>query len=534
MKNRCRTFILTALLFMASALSADNVTECWGRFEITLKHTTKSNPFDVRLSATFSNGKEKRTVSGFYDGDGTYKIRFMPTTTGKWKYTTSSSASSMNGKSGELTVTSASGGNHGMVTTDGEHNFKYADGTRYYPLGTTAYAWVHMKRQTQEQTLESLKESAFNKVRMCIFPKSYSLVKDIPEYYPFETKDGKAVVENGEKIEWDFTRFNPEYFRHIESRIEQLEDLGIEADVILFHPYDKGRWGFDSMSSDVNMRYIDYVVARLSSFRNVWWSMANEWDYVKSKTVDDWKALIKRVNQDDAYNHLLSIHGATATYFDYWMPEITHVSIQDEAPVISATSAATLRQIYHKPVLCDEVGYEGNLPFRWGRLSGRHMTNLIVNGLLGGIYVTHGECFQNNDEPIFWAQGGKLSGESWKRVKFLAGLLNELPNPLEMSDISRDLVTSTAGTGYYIVNMGDEPSDKWTFNLPVKNASYGRPAEGKRYKVDVIDVWEMTVTECPTIFEATAETDYRVFDKNHGVVRLPSAPNILLRIREVE
>ena len=32
-----------------------------------------------------------------------------------------------------------------QVLVDGEHNFKYADGTRYYPMGTTAYAWTHMK-----------------------------------------------------------------------------------------------------------------------------------------------------------------------------------------------------------------------------------------------------------------------------------------------------------------------------------------------------------------------------------------------------
>ena len=91
--------------------------------------------------------------------------------------------------------------------------------------------------------------------------------------------------------------------------------------MILFHPYDKGRWGFDAMSNEVNVRYIKYITARLASFRNVWWSMANEWDYVKAKTVDDWKLLTKTVVENDPYRHLCSIHGATATYFDYWMPE---------------------------------------------------------------------------------------------------------------------------------------------------------------------------------------------------------------------
>ncbi len=46
------------------------------------------------------------------------------------------------------------------------------------------------------------------------------------------------------------------------------------------------------------------------------------------------------------------------------------------------------------------------------------MTCFILNGLLGGIYVTHGECYQQGTNLSFWAQGGSLKGESWKRVKF--------------------------------------------------------------------------------------------------------------------
>ena len=164
------------------------------------------------------------------------------------------------------------------------------------------------------------------------------------------------------------------------------------------------------------------------------------------------------------------------------MPEFTHVSIQDEAPVLSSTASATLRKIYRKPVICDEVGYEGNLPYRWGRLSPQQMTCFILNGLLGGIYVTH---------------------------------------PLEMADISRDLVTSTAGPDYYLVNMGKDVKGFWTFNLPVKNADYNKLQKNKRFKVEIIDVWAMTVTEYPVIFD-------------HRGVRIPDAPYIVLRITEVK
>lgn len=163
--------VWTLLSFVVKVNAQDKV-ECWDRFELSFKQVTKGNPFDTRLSATFICGKEKKTVEGFYDGENTYRIRFMPAVAGEWRYVTSSSIGAMNGRKGTFTVVPAGKDNHGMVLVDGEHNFKYADGTRYYPMGTTAYAWTHMKETTQEATLKSFGEAGFNKVRMCVFPKT--------------------------------------------------------------------------------------------------------------------------------------------------------------------------------------------------------------------------------------------------------------------------------------------------------------------------------------------------------------------------
>lgn len=529
-------YLLIIILALCSAwkVCAREHVECWGQFELTFKHHSQHNPFDDKLSATFVCGEESKTVDGFYDGDDTYRIRFMPAVVGEWKYTTSSNVASMDKQKGRFTTVAPEKDNHGPVMVDGLHNFKYADGTRYYPVGTTAYAWIHMKEDIQATTLRSLAKTRFNKVRMCVFPKNYALVKDEPGLYPFIVEKVTCDEKGNEVKVWDFERFNPAFFQHLEKCIKQLEKLGIEADLILFHPYDKGRWGFDSMSNEINIRYIKYVTARLSSFHNVWWSMANEWDYVKAKTVEDWNLLTKVVVENDPYRHLCSIHGATATYFDYWRSEFTHVSIQDENPVQTSTSAALLRNIYHKPVICDEVGYEGNLSSRWGRLSAQQMTFLVLNGVMGGIYVTHGECFQEKDEPIFWAQGGLLKGESWKRVGFLREIMEAAPNPIQMADISRDMITSTAGDGYYFVYSGKEIKDYWMFNLPMKNADYEKPKEGQRFKVDIIDVWNMTIKQCPIIFEITGANDYRVYDKKMRGVRLPDTPYIVLRVTKVK
>jgi hypothetical protein len=522
---------LLFLLLNAFAYAQPKV-EQWKRFEISLNQAFKGNPYeDVVLKATFTHADTTVVVTGFYDGGQTFRIRFMPEKTGQWQYKTSSNLDGLNNQKGRFDCVQATGSNHGIVRVNNTFGFSYADGKKYYPFGTTAYAWTHMPEDVQATTLATLRQSGFNKLRMCVFPKNYNLVKEEPVRFPFLQKDKYTGPES-----WDVHQFNPAFFQYLENRLNQLDEAGIEADLILFHPYDKGRWGFDALPNEVNLRYIRYVAARLSSFKNVWWSLANEWDLVKTKTAADWQLFAETVVKADPYRHLCSIHGATATYFDYWKPEFTHVSVQDEAPVINTSGVAMLRQIYHKPVICDEVGYEGNLTSRWGRYSPEEMTNLVWNGVIGGGYVTHGECYMFKDasDTIFWAKGGAFKGKSWKQIAFLRQIVEGAPGLLSMADISRDYVTATAGNGWYLIYFGKQMANTWMFNLPLKNGPFPKLKAGTRFKVDIIDAMDRTIQTCPQVFETAAESDYRMYDKDRQLVRLPNKPYMALRITEIK
>ena len=536
MKSKSCILLFCFIAISICISSAKQDVEQWHRFEIALPCSLKANGFKyVNVSATFVSKDTTYTVAGFYDGDNTFKIRFMPQKTGSWNYTTKSNIPDLNNKKGSFECITPTGENHGIVRVSNTYNFKYADGKQYYPFGTTAYAWTHMPNDVQEKTLKTLKNSGFNKLRMCVFPKNYDLVKEEPEIYPFKIKEIKKDVKGVEIKVWDFNQFNPVFFQHLEKRIDDLAKLGIEADLILFHPYDKGRWGFDAMPNDENIRYIEYITARLSSFRNVWWSLANEWDLVKYKTHADWDLIAQTVVKNDPYRHLCSIHGATATYYEYWKPEFTHISVQDESPVQNSGAAAMLRNVYHKPVICDEVGYEGNLKSRWGRYSQEEMTNLVWNGVIGGTYVTHGECYMFKDatDTIFWAKGGEFKGTSWKRIAFLRHIVEECPSPLSLADVARDNNIASAGPGYYIIYFGKEMHDSWLFNLPAKNSSFAKLKAGVRFKVEIIDTWDMTIQSVPFVFVTSEENDYRLFDKDLKKVRLPFKPYMYLRITEI-
>src|SRR4029450_916005 len=127
----------------------------WGLLEGALRGPSGGNPFgDGELSAEFRCESSSWTVGGFYDGNGVYRLRALAEEEGVWQFVTTSTAPALDGVRGEFTVGPATPGGRGPVRVDGFH-FRYADGTRYRPWGTTAYAWNHQGDQQQEATLHN-------------------------------------------------------------------------------------------------------------------------------------------------------------------------------------------------------------------------------------------------------------------------------------------------------------------------------------------------------------------------------------------
>ena len=76
----------------AAAAKYDSVPQ-WEVFEALFAGPSAGNPFvDVSFSAVFTQGNRNVAANGFYDGNGTYKLRFMPDAMGEWSYKTESSA----------------------------------------------------------------------------------------------------------------------------------------------------------------------------------------------------------------------------------------------------------------------------------------------------------------------------------------------------------------------------------------------------------------------------------------------------------
>ncbi|WP_438503591.1 DUF5605 domain-containing protein [Ectobacillus ponti] len=459
----------------SAAVSFPDKAGKWSIFELELQGPSHGNPFvDVALGASFTLHGRDVAVSGFYDGNGVYRVRFMPDEEGVWSFKTTSSARSLDGVEGRFVCEAPLEGNHGPVRVKNTFHFAYEDGTLYIPVGTTCYAWTNQPDELVAQTLETLKTAPFNKMRMCVFPKAYAFNTNEPPHYAFE-----GSLEEG----WDFTRFNPAFFQQLEKRIEALGELGIEADLILFHPYD--RWGFADMSKAADDRYLRYIVSRLSAYRNVWWSLANEYDLMWAKELEDWERFARITAEHDPYHHLISIHNCLQ-FYDYSRPWITHCSIQRIDVYKTAESTDEWRKQWNKPIVIDECAYEGDIDQGWGNISGEEMTRRFWEGAVRGGYVGHGETYLRDDEVLWWSKGGQLHGSSPARISFLRRIMEEGPqeglNPMQLS---WDVPSAVVPDEYYLFYYG--------FNQP-KFREY-RMKPGTLYKVEIIDTWNMTIEE---------------------------------------
>ena len=501
-------------------MTGENV-EKWGLFETSFDGPSGGNPYlDVSFDAVFQHKGREVRVPGFYDGDGVYRLRFMPETEGEWTFRTRSETAELDNRTGSLTCMAPSQGNHGPVRVRNKFHFAYADGTPFLSFGTTCYAWTHQPLVEQEKTLATLETSGFNKIRMGVFPKHYPYNTNEPLHDVYLEADGKR----------DFDRPNFESFRHFETQIGRLCDRGIEADIIMFHPYD--RWGYCDMSEEQNYRYVAYIAARFGAYRNVWWALANEYDFLlDTMPMDWWDRFFQILEEEDPYRHLKSIHnGFVDANYDHRKPWVTHTCIQNW----DVKQTQVWCDTWGKPVVNDEPEYEGNLQQSWGSITAQELVHRFWTTVLRGGYAGHGETYWNPDELIWWAKGGELHGEAWKRLKWMRELLEEdVANGLEPIGGEKSFpwsrVSGARDGDVTYIYFGEHQPRVWTTGLPKEDGDY---------ELHLIDTWNMEITPLSKV------TAPQSVPTRHGstmrpkaadaafAVELPSKPYLAIRCRK--
>ncbi len=441
----------------------------------------------VNLRAEFCTAGETITVDGFYTEGGKYKVRFLPQRAGHYTWHVSGLLSA----EGEADCKPHAPDRHGVVRAEGLH-FRHDDGTWYMPFGTTVYALLHQKQDLINQTMQTLSRAPFNKVRLCVFPKHYDYNHNEPEWFPFE-RDGDG---------WDVDRPVEAFWEHLEQRLRQLNEMGVQADLILFHPYDC--WGFAKLSKEQCLTYLDYAVRRLAAFPNLWWSLANEYDLMTEFQAAWWTEFAACLSEHDPYHHPISNHNFIV-FWDFGNKHTTHCCIQDG----NVQNVPKMQKKYGKPVIYDECCYEGNIPCSWGNISAFEMVNRFWIAVTRGGYCTHGETYLSPDEVLWWSKGGVLKGESAPRIAFLREIVEALGAPLDyleqehpgIDDLPRvaeglapDFQRMQAlcdGLKQHAGHCGEDAYLYYYSRSCTALAALELP-ETRKYRIEVIDVWEMT------------------------------------------
>ena len=465
---------------------------------------------------------ETMTVPGFWDGGQNYRVRIAAARLGQWSWSIESAAAELSGASGEFTVTESD--HPGPVRVANMFHFAHADGSPHWHLGTTVYNYLHQSDELIAETLDSIADAGFTKLRFMVFPQAGAHVAHIPTLLPFERDaDGR----------FDVSRPIPEFFHRLDAVVEALGARGMQADVLIVNAYDNGRVGLDALSEDDDAIYLRYLVARLSAYPHVWWSLCNEFDLMK-RPWSRWDAMGELLREVDPYDRLRSIHN-WIELFDHNRPWITHASIQNALAPAGFGRAVLYRDAYRKPIVLDEFKYEGDAAERWGNLSAAEFVHRFWITVVSGCHGTHGESYLKANDSFHMVEGGTLQGESPARLRFMLDTLRSLTvaglDPIDKWD--DPAFVAGVARQQYVQYLGRSAPGEWVFRLPQGNTG-DRLEPGDAFTVAIIDTWNMTRTLVDERFVLDDVRRNDAFATASEPVPLPAGEALALIITRVE
>jgi hypothetical protein len=192
---------------------------------------------------------------------------------------------------------------------------------------------------------------------------------------------------------------------------------------------------------------------------------------------------------------------------------VTHCSIQRVDVYRTAENTTQWREQWHKPIVLDEIGYEGDLDQGWGNLTAPELVRRFWEAAIRGGYGGHGETYYRDDEVIWWSKGGELHGESPARIAFLRRLTDEVPGgAIEPLPSEWDAPWGGVPERHMIAYFGFNRPGFRTFSLP----------DEQEWRVDIIDTWGMTIERLEGLYRGTF------------TIPLPGRPYMAVRLIAVE
>ncbi|HUV62263.1 MAG TPA: DUF5060 domain-containing protein [Sedimentisphaerales bacterium] len=326
----------------------------WDRFEAAVKNPKSyRDPYrDVTLNVTYQSPDGRKTEFwGFYDGDGTWKIRFMPERIGTWKYDALFSDGSGRVSGTFECVPSDIGGMIGADEANpmwfgckgGKHVL-----VRSFHVGDRFFAenWRDENRRAFLDWAQG---------------QGYNMLSVASHYLNRDTKDRGRGWQTP-----DLWPLNAAEYRKMEGIMDELARRRI-----MIYPFA----GFFGQNSDFptdpqeQILYLKYTLARVGPYWNVLFNVAGPEPMLKPPAFQnamkaaDINRLGRQIRELDVFGHIVSIHNPTGD--DPFRDEdwLGFVTLQGWKGTDLAQVSEGLLKNHHsaKPLYAQEVFWPGNI-----------------------------------------------------------------------------------------------------------------------------------------------------------------------------
>jgi len=310
---------ITAAVGCAAPTAADGVqVPRWQPYDFACRSDTQhQNPFAVAFSATAKGPKGVTlTFLGFYDGQGTWKLRIAPGIEGRWSLVTHSDDPSLHGKRIAFEcVGNENPDAHGGLLVDAKHprHFVFEDGSRPFLMGYECdWLWALDMNgptlPTLNPFLDKLAAHGFNHIILNAYAHDTSWRKGKTGEHHYGPPPMYAWKGTNEKP--DHTRFNLAYWQHYDRVIDALHRRGIIAHVMIKVYNKMVNWPAKGSAEDE--RYFRWLIARYAAFPNVIWDFSKEAHNERDRAykID----MLRLIRKHDPYRRLITVHDDDATY----------------------------------------------------------------------------------------------------------------------------------------------------------------------------------------------------------------------------
>jgi hypothetical protein len=409
------------IAFAPSAASVD----AYDYLEVIIAVTSPdaANPFtDVQVSGSFesADAKKRWTVDGFCDSpDGsTYKIRFMPPSTGEYRYNIVYRQGTFEDKY-TGTFRAADHGRKGPIRVDLKYPWHFVwegTGEHYFFNGTTAY-WLTGWKEDRviRNAVDRLHRLKVNRIRVTLAGRSNLYfgepVMTAENYTNLPTVWPAKNPQDFTHPDFDYTRFYIPLWQKFERMLQHARDEDMIISVVLDMNDNKVH---PAAGSDDERRFVHYAVARFSAFSNITWDLGDDLEGYRS---DEWTHETGTlIEQWDPYHHLATSHPMKTVHQDRSSDWFGFTSYQDWSRKQHALMLES-RELQKRagriiPQTNEEYGYEDHYP-TWaiaGSDSADVLRRTAWDIVMAGGYQTAGETCRRGTNIAPDSGGGWMNG----------------------------------------------------------------------------------------------------------------------------